>query len=217
MQEIAHAIGAQIPGDTTRAKGWVGQLVEDALGATAGNRAVPDFEALGIELKTVPVDPDGRPRESTYITILPLNELARATFRTTSLAKKLNRVLFVPVEAHPQLPLSVRRLGSPFLWYPTHQHMEALENDWNQFAECIRKNGVDGLGSHLGNILQIRPKGSDARDRTKVHTRGGVTIETMRRGLYLRPRFVQQLFSQSFHMPIKYPRDFPPRDDANDI
>lgn len=201
LRALADATGHQLPPDTTRAKGWVGQVVEDALGAAAGSRAVPDFEALGIELKTVPIDARGRPRESTYVTTLPLAELRADQLEQSSLRKKLARVLFIPVEASPELPLSVRRVGSPLLWTPSPEDFEQLDADWTAFAELVEAGRVEDIGPELGEVLQVRPKGANAAERTWAPGPDGVPIRTMRRGLYLRPRFVHALFLRSFHMP----------------
>ena len=54
------------------AKGWAGQLIELYLGATAGSKQQQDFPTLGVELKTIPVSPDAKPLETTYVCITPL-------------------------------------------------------------------------------------------------------------------------------------------------
>ena len=51
LGEIAAQHGRRCPPDLKRHKGWVGQLIEWVLGASAGSRAEPDFPQLGIELK----------------------------------------------------------------------------------------------------------------------------------------------------------------------
>ena len=56
LGDIAHEQGVVVPNDLKRAKGWVGELFESALGASAGSRPVPDFEDLGIELKSLPLN-----------------------------------------------------------------------------------------------------------------------------------------------------------------
>ncbi len=72
LDAIAEGMRAPKVGGGLHEKGTVGQLLERALGATGGSRAEPDFPAIGVELKTVPVDETGRPRESTYVCTLPL-------------------------------------------------------------------------------------------------------------------------------------------------
>jgi len=60
----------QIPTDLKIKKGWQGQFIENCLGADSGNLSQPDFNHLGIELKTLPIDLSGRVEESTYVCIL---------------------------------------------------------------------------------------------------------------------------------------------------
>lgn len=48
IAEIAESLGLEVPADLRRHKGWVGNLIEKALGVTAGSAPVPDFEPLGI-------------------------------------------------------------------------------------------------------------------------------------------------------------------------
>ncbi len=47
LGDLGARLGTPAPSDLTRAKGWFGQALERALGATASSRAAPDFEALG--------------------------------------------------------------------------------------------------------------------------------------------------------------------------
>ncbi|MFT5521994.1 MAG: DNA mismatch repair protein MutH, partial [Enterobacterales bacterium] len=69
LASLAQSLNIQVPEDLRREKGWVGQLLEKVLGATAGNKPEPDFVGLGIELKTLPIDARGFPSESTYVCV----------------------------------------------------------------------------------------------------------------------------------------------------
>ncbi|MCW8901683.1 MAG: DNA mismatch repair protein MutH, partial [Gammaproteobacteria bacterium] len=73
---LADKFNKSIPKDTRHAKGWIGQLIETTLGATASSLAEPDFQLIGIELKTLPLTNSGKPKESTYVCTVPLNNLA---------------------------------------------------------------------------------------------------------------------------------------------
>lgn len=194
-----------MPPETTHAKGWIGQVIEDALGAAAGSRPVPDFEALGIELKTVPIDRRGRPREATYVTTLPLRELESRPYRQSTLHGKLSDVLFVPVEASPELPIAVRKVGTSFRWRPRLEDHQQLEADWTAYAKRVQEGRVESIGPELGRFLQVRPKGANSEDTMLAKGPDGFEIRTMRRGLYLRPDFVYALFSRYFHMPMDIP------------
>ena len=52
LGQLAEQYQFKTPDDLLREKGWTGQLIEYVLGATAGSKPTPDFEELGIELKT---------------------------------------------------------------------------------------------------------------------------------------------------------------------
>ena len=56
-----------IPANLQRHKGWPGMLIEKWLGASAGSKPQQDFPELGIELKTIPIDANFSPLETTYV------------------------------------------------------------------------------------------------------------------------------------------------------
>ena len=150
--------------DVRRAKGWIGQLLEIALGATAASRAVPDFEGLGIELKSVPVDPAGKPRETTFDCTAAHEEMGTQAWEESRVRKKLARVLWVPIEADPSVELHWRRVGMPLLWIPGPDEEALLLADWDgnaaaTFIGQLRSLG-DALDAHLrarGQALPILP------------------------------------------------------------
>ena len=127
---IAAELGSRAPLDLLRAKGWAGQLLERALGASASSRAEPDFEQLGIELKSLPVDRRGRPRESTFVCTIALSEIGDVEWERSRVRRKLRRVLWLPIEADPELMPGARRVGEPLLWSPSAEEERALRFDW---------------------------------------------------------------------------------------
>lgn len=50
LQQLADLLAVPVPENLRRHKGWVGQLVELALGADAQSLAEPDFRAIGVEI-----------------------------------------------------------------------------------------------------------------------------------------------------------------------
>ena len=73
--DLATQLGIPVPPDLKRDKGWVGMLLETALGATAGSKAEQDFRHLGIELKTIPINAQGYPLETTFVSLAPLIQI----------------------------------------------------------------------------------------------------------------------------------------------
>lgn len=186
-----------MPVDTTRGKGFVGSMVERALGATAGSRSLPDFPSLGIELKTIPVDPSGAPKESTFVCSIPLPSIAEVDFEHSPVAKKLARVLFVLVEANGR-ELATRRIGASFLWTPDDEERRVLEDDYDALARLLAEGAFDRVTAHLGVALQVRPKAANASIRRRGVAWDGSLEWTLPRGFYLRSRFTGRVIRRLF-------------------
>jgi DNA mismatch repair protein MutH len=193
IAELAAELGCTLPDAPTRAKGAIGHLVERALGAEAGPRAVPDF-ASGLELKTLPVDARGRPAESTFVTMVSTADLERPWERSHVRAK-LARVLFVPVESRAVRPFPARRFGRAFLWSPSGAEEEVLARDWAELAELLLVHGE--IDARRGEALQIRPKGRDATDTTRRTDADGAPARVLKRAFYLRARFTDAILAAS--------------------
>lgn len=197
LGEVADRLGVRPPRDLDRDKGWVGQLLESALGASAANRAEPDFVDLGVEMKTVPVDDRGRPRESTFVTAAAYRELLGADWTSSSVFHKTRRILWVPVESDASIPLTTRRIGQAILWSPSEADDAAFASDWSAFRAAAR-SGLDALSGHLGVVLQLRPKARDGRARTEATLDDGTSVTARPLGVYLRRSFTADLFSNAY-------------------
>jgi DNA mismatch repair protein MutH len=51
-----------------------------------------DFAALGVELKTIPIDSQGKPLETTFVCVAPLTGNTGVTWETSHVRHKLKRV-----------------------------------------------------------------------------------------------------------------------------
>jgi len=201
LGELAMAQGLAIPANLKRSKGWVGQLIEQCLGATASTLPAPDFMALGIELKTVPINPQGQIRESTYVCTVPLTHNHGIHWENAWLRQKLARVLWVPVEASPELPLAARHVGSAILWQPSVEQEKMLREDWEELMDMVCLGQLEQITSHHGRVLQIRPKAANASALTPGSDSEGNSIMTLPRGFYLRTRFTQKILAQHYILP----------------
>lgn len=193
LGEIAAGLEVPVPSEPRRGKGFAGALAERALGADAGTSARPDFVRLGIELKTVPVRPDGRPAESTFVCTVPLEAIAELEWEDSPVCAKLARVLFLPIESDRALPLAARRVGAPFLWSPGADEDAGLRADWDELAGLLGSGHVERVTAHLGRFLQVRPKAATSRVRGRAPEAGGAWVATVPRGFYLRARFTAQI------------------------
>lgn len=198
ISDLANKFNQAIPKDARHAKGWIGQLIEMTLGATATSLAEPDFQLIGIELKTLPLTASGKPKESTYVCTVPLSNLHEQTWQNTWLRRKLQRVLWLPIEADKTIPMAERHIGSAILWSPDQAESEQLRQDWEELMELVCLGKLDQISSHMGHVLQIRPKGANAKSLTTTLDEEGNTIQTLPRGFYLRPEFTQRILQQNY-------------------
>lgn len=90
LGELATMAGLVTPRDLKRDKGWIGVLLEIWLGASAGSKPEQDFAALGVELKTIPVDSLGRPLETTFVCVAPLTGNTGVTSKPAMCGTNLN-------------------------------------------------------------------------------------------------------------------------------
>jgi DNA mismatch repair protein MutH len=198
LDRVAERLGVPVPPDLRHHKGWVGNLAERALGASAGSRPQPDFEGLGVELKTLPVDPGGRPYESTFVCTIAPAELSEVEWEASHVKRKLSRVLWIPVEGDRRRPLGERRFGSPLLWSPDPEELAALRFDWEELAGLVARFGSDAITAHSGRFLQIRPKARDSLARRRAFDTEGAAIDALPRGFYLRTSFTGAIIRRHF-------------------
>ena len=196
VAEIAQSLGVPLPPDPRRAKGFVGTLVERALGGESGSRAEPDFPGLGIELKTLPVA-GGRVRESTFVCTVPLREAGEREWERSRVRHKLARVLFVPVEADPRVAPAHRRVGAAFVWSPRPDEEAILRADWEELTGAIGAGDVEAVDATRGVYLQLRPKGANSSARVVGYDADGAPFRAPMRAYYLRARFTALLLERA--------------------
>ncbi len=189
LGELAASVSLSLRGGAQRTKGKAGVVVERALGATGGAAAVCDFPELGVELKTIPVGEDGRPRESTFVAAFSLADADRAEWSSSWVRRKLACVLWVPVLSPAGSVLSERRLGRPLLWRPSAAQEAVLEADFDTIMGLVGIGRVEALSARTGRWLQARPKAAHGRVRTLAYGPDDERIEALPRGFYLRARF----------------------------
>lgn len=198
LQELAHAYHFPLPLQPKQAKGWIGQLLEIALGANAGNQAKPDFMHLGIELKTLPVSVKGDPLETTYVCHASLKPKLYESWQQSTVYQKLRHVLWIPIITDPKQPFAKRTIAQPILWQPTPQQLQILQQDWQELTDMIAMGDIEQINAEIGEYLHIRPKGANAQSLTTSHNASGEPILTLPRGFYLRSSLTKQILCAIF-------------------
>ena len=191
--ELADELHIPVPPDLKRDKGWVGMLLERALGATAGSKAEQDFSHLGVELKTLPINAEGYPLETTFVSLAPLVQNSGVKWENSHVRHKLSCVLWMPIEGSRHIPLRERHIGAPILWKPTAEQERQLKQDWEELMDLIVLGKLDQITARIGEVMQLRPKGANSRAVTKGIGKNGEIIDTLPLGFYLRKEFTAKI------------------------
>jgi DNA mismatch repair protein MutH len=196
LGEIAESINVVVPKDLKREKGWIGLLLEQVLGASAGSRPEPDFPHLGIELKSLPINTQGKPLETTFVCVAPLTGLVGARWQTSHIRNKLARVLWIPVISERTIPVAERIVGTAFIWSPSPEEEHLLALDWQELTDMIVLGDVENIHGKHGQVLQLRPKAANSQAKTQAFNRLGQPFMTLPRGFYLKTSFTQALLNK---------------------
>jgi len=198
VSQLATLQGVSVPESLVRHKGWIGNLLEISLGASAGSKPEQDFPQLGVELKTIPIDRFGKPLETTFVCVTPLIGITGLTWQQSNVRNKLSRVLWVPILAEKGLAVKDRVIGSPFLWHPSAEEEHLLQTDWEEIMEMIALGQVEKVTARTGQVIQLRPKGANSKALTDAIGQDGQRIKTLPRGFYLKINFTHHLLKQQF-------------------
>lgn len=196
LGEIAEQAGIVVPENLNRQKGWIGLLLEQVLGASAGSKPEPDFPHLGIELKSLPINYSGKPLETTFVCVAPLTGLTGITWQQCHLKHKMARVLWVPVVSERTIPIAERIIGTPFIWSPSVEEEGLLAQDWQELTDMIVLGDVENINGKHGQVLQLRPKAANSHAKTQAFNKHGQPFLTLPRGFYLKTAFTQMLLNK---------------------
>lgn len=201
LGELAQIANIKVPADFKRHKGWTGQLLELFLGAAAGSKPQQDFPDIGVELKTIPIDANGKPLETTYVCYAPLTDIAGVEWHSSNVKNKLSQVLWIPIEGQRDIPPAQRRIANPLLWTPNFEQLALLQQDWEELMELISLGQVESVTARQGQVLQLRPKAANGSALTDAIGKSGQPIKTRPRGFYLRKEFTGQILAEYFGQP----------------
>ncbi|PPI86404.1 DNA mismatch repair endonuclease MutH [Candidatus Pantoea edessiphila] len=194
---LASLAGLVVPENLKKNKGWIGKLIELYLGANSQNKAEQDFVHLGIELKTIPIDSSGNPKESTFICTASLINNVGISWKTSNVRNKLSSILWVPIESNTNIPLKNRRIGISLLWRPSLREDIMLRKDWEEIINMIIFGQVNYINNFHGMLLKLQPKALNKNILTKGIGDKGENIMTIPRSFYLRKSFTKIILSNN--------------------
>jgi DNA mismatch repair protein MutH len=200
LSELATMANIETPENLRKNKGWVGQLIEWHLGATAGSKPEQDFKHLGIELKTIPIDSQGKVLETTFVCSTPILHTTHLTWENSNIRNKLHKVLWLPVQGERQVPLAERIVGNGFLWTASQEQEQLMRQDWDELMEKIALGNIEQISARDGQVLQLRPKAANGQIVTDAYGEDGQLIKVRPRGFYLKKSFTQRIINQQFNL-----------------
>ncbi len=198
LSELAEQAGISVPENLKRDKGWVGQLLEWHLGASAGSKPLPDFIDLNVELKTIPISYTGKPLETTFVCVAPLTGVHSLQWEESHVRHKLAHVLWIPVEGEREIPVGDRHVGYPVLWQPSLEEERQLKQDWEELMDLIVLGKVESITAKHGEVLHLRPKAANSQALTEAYGENGQPIKTLPRGFYLKTQFTHSILTSFF-------------------
>lgn len=149
-------------------KNAVATITRSLLGQRTGGRT-GEFARFGIEVKTVPVDAQGKIVEAMSFPAFHHEELIYETWDASDLLGRINRLLIVPVHRSKGATLAATRLGRPFFWSPSQDELVGIQTEWERFRRLIQIGQARVLPKPSETTyIHVRPKGRDATDRDKA-------------------------------------------------
>ena len=178
-------------------RGSFGLILETGyFGLERNNESRPDFEEVGIELKSTPLkrlrNGDLRAKERISLSMIDYNELAyeRGPLSATSFWTKIKRMLLVFYEYSRDLGVLEYPVRIVRLWEFPEEDRLVLAKDWERIKSYVDKGEAHLLSEGLTNYLGAATKGASSSDLT---TQPYSREKAMRRAFSLKPTYVNQI------------------------
>lgn len=140
-------------------KGSVGQITESYFGLKRNNIQGPDFQELGVELKTTPIKKlkNGvySAKERLVLSMINFNENFAPSFKESNLYKKIKDTLIVNYE----IENFERVYRMSYFLEPSSDQMRVIENDYKTIIDKIKNGRAHELSDSDTVYLSASRKG----------------------------------------------------------
>lgn len=198
VSELAQIHNVELIDSLTTNRGWLGNLIEISLGAYAGSKPTQDFMNLGVELKTLAINENGRAVSDIFISSLPLNSFMLQDWANSHLFYKLQHILFIPVESNSNVELKDRKIGNGKFWKPNDEQLKVLQDDFKQVMELLTTQEFAMLTNNLGTALTVKVKALNSKQTNNIQDLDGFNQNLAPLSFYIKRSFVQQIVEQLF-------------------
>jgi DNA mismatch repair protein MutH len=171
---------------STSQKGFHRQLAVKML--AAGGNSIPELDRAGIELKTIRLGKNGKPRESMSFPGFKFLEILNQDWEDSSFFEKIEKkFLFVVFE--PGASDEVFR--SAFLWNMPYVDRLEAQRVWEDTRRRVAIDATDLPGMTESPVAHVRPKGRDGNDKIPT-PQGGFHL---RQAFWLNARYIGSIIN----------------------
>ena len=158
--------------DPHKRRGSFGNAIEEFFfHIPANNRAEADFPEADTELKSTPlrVRKDGKysAKERLVISMINYMSVVDETWETSSLQKKLHRILLIAYIYDKNLEPEDFLVKLVELWGVPREDVPTFRSDWNIVVKKVREGRAHELSGSDTLYLEAAPKAATSRSRTK--------------------------------------------------
>ncbi|QJC30999.1 MutH/Sau3AI family endonuclease [Enterobacteriaceae endosymbiont of Macroplea appendiculata] len=193
IMEIAKSLNYCLPKLMKYNTGCIGKLIEYYFFDThINNQFNQDIPYLGIEIKTVTINPNKQVLYDSYIcscTLLTQNVI----WEKNNISQKISKILWMPIITYnSKTPILNRIIGTPVLWQPTLYEKTILKYDWTNIIHLLIMGYTQDLNEYNGYILKIKNK-SKKNIKTKIIDQNGNIIFTVPKAFYFKRHFITSI------------------------
>lgn len=128
-----------------------------------GGSSVAEISKAGIEMKTVRLQANGKPRESMSFPAFDFLHIGNETWEESSFFEKIERkFLFVVFRTGPD---KVERLEKAGYWNMPFEDRKEAERVWHDTQRRVAINAHDLPGMTESHVAHVRPKAKDGTDK----------------------------------------------------
>ena len=184
VAEIAASFG--LAKTSKSQKGFHRQLAVKML--AAGGNSIPELDRAGIELKTIRLGKNGKPRESMSFPGFKFLEILDEDWEDSSFFEKIEKkFLFVVFE--PGAIDEVFR--GAFLWNMPYADRLEAQRVWEDTKRRVGIDATDLPGMTESPVAHVRPKGRDGKDKIPT-PQGGFHL---RQAFWLNARYIGSIIN----------------------
>ena len=176
-------------------KGSAGQFIRLALGADTSRSPIEELERAGMNVKTVRMNPQGQPYESTSFPHFLQKELAAEAWEESTLLSQLEGgIVFIPlVGPTRKTPREACVIGRPTVWKPDAGVLEKIRREWERFQAAIRADEMESSPKESEtSFIHVRPHSSTGQPLDE--TVSGRQVK--KHSFWLNKSYVQQVIGK---------------------